>query len=158
MGFNFTAALIAGLSAWLVASAVLAIWEWSRRNADIHLLNPLDLAGGIITDQPPLKHIIGALLLLITGQGYAIFISAFIYAWESYDYAWLIGIATGLALSVVSGVTLAYARLWHRGVRDGSRRHPRAFALGLSREAAIQLFVAHLIFGAVAGTVYTALE
>lgn len=153
ISFNFYASLISGLAASAITIALLSIWESIRDGRKT--LQATELAGSAITENRIVGWVIGVLVMLIFGCMYAIFITSFLYALQIDAWLWIFGVVVSIPLWIVSGTTFAYFRLLHPAVRNNRISHPGPFALSKSREAAIELLVVHMIFGAIAGTIYS---
>lgn len=153
ISFNFYASLISGLAASAIIIALLSIWESIRYGRET--LQATELAGSAITENRIATWVIGVSIILIFGCMYAIFITSFLYALQINAWLWIFGVVISIPLWIVSGTTFAYFRLLHPAVRNDRISHPGPFALSKSREAAIELLAAHMIFGAIAGTIYS---
>ena len=103
------------------------------------------------------RSIIGVSTILIFGCIYAIFITSFLYALQIDTWLWIFGAVISIPLWILSGITFAYLRLLHPAIRNNKIPHPGPFALSKSKEAAIELLAAHIIFGAITSTIYAVL-
>ncbi len=101
-----------------------------------------------------LSWILGCALAVFVGIFYGVFASAVIYAFELDASEWLVGVIAAVCLWILTGTTFTYLRILHPRVRKGEIPNPGPFALRASSSAAAELFVAHLVFGAVAGLIY----
>ncbi len=150
--FNFGASLIAGILGSAVAVLALSLWEW-RRDED-RTLRITELIGSAFPVSGSGAVAVGWTCSLLIGCAYGVFLGASIFGFDVTSRFIVAGIVISFPLWIVSGVTLAYARLLHRLVRNGRIQHPGPFALSRSREAAVEFLAAHLVFGAVAGGIY----
>lgn len=145
-------AIIGGLMGTIAAVLFLQIWEVARPTHDN--IRIVTLIGSAFTTKPFGQQFYGRLILFLVGICYGIFTSAVIYAFESETIAWLLGAFVAFWLWVLTGITLTYFRILHPKIRNGEIKAPGPFALGYSRQSAVMLLVAHLIFGTVCGAVY----
>lgn len=145
-------AILGGWMGTIFAVILLQIWEVTRPAHD-HL-SIVALIGSAFSQKPFPQQLIGRAVLFVVGSFYGIFTSAVIYAFEAEAIAWIVGIVVSILLWILTGITLTYFRLLHPLVRRGEVKAPGAFGLAYSRESAVLLFVAHLIFGLVCGFVY----
>ena len=145
-------AILGGWIGTIFAVILLQIWEVARPARD-HL-GFVALIGSAFSPKPLAQQLIGRAVLFVVGSFYGIFTSAVIYAFEAEAIAWLIGIVVSVLLWILTGITLTYFRLLHPLIRRGEIKAPGAFGLDYSRESAVLLLVAHLIFGLVCGIVY----
>ena len=145
-------AIIGGLMGTIAAVLFLQVWEVARPAHD-HL-RIVTLIGSAFTQKPFGQQLIGRGVLFVVGICYGVFTSAVIYAFEVEALAWFYGIVVSVLLWVLTGITLTYFRLLHPLIRRGEVKAPGPFGLAYSRESAVLLLVAHLIFGLVCGIVY----
>lgn len=145
-------AIISGLMGTIVAVLFLQIWEVAKPTHDN--IRIVTMVGSAFTSKPLGQQIFGRGALFLVGICYGIFTSAVIYAFELESMAWLLGAVVSVLLWVLTGVTLTYFRILHPKIRNGEIKAPGPFALGYSRQSAVMLLVAHLIFGTVCGIVY----
>ena len=135
-------------------AAVLFLQAWEvARPSDDHL-RIVSLIGSAFTQKPFGQQLMGRAVLFSVGICYGVFTSAVIYAFEVESMAWFYGIVVAVLLWILTGVTLTYFRLLHPLIRRGDLKAPGPFGLGYSRQSAVLLLVAHLIFGLVCGLVY----
>ena len=145
-------AIIGGLMGTIAAVLFLQIWEVARpRHDNIRIVM---MIGSAFTTKPFAQQFYGRFVLFLVGICYGIFTSAVIYAFESESIGWLVGPVVSVLLWVLTGATLTYFRILHPKIRSGEIKAPGPFALGYSRQSAVMLLVAHLIFGTVCGAVY----
>ena len=145
-------AIIGGLMGTIAAVLFLQVWEVARPSHDN--IRIVTIIGSAFTSKPFGQQFYGRLFLFLVGICYGIFTSAVIYAFESEAMGWLVGPFVSVLLWVLTGATLTYFRILHPKIRNGEIKAPGPFALGYSRQSAVMLLVAHLIFGTVCGTVY----
>ena len=145
-------AIIGGLIGTIAAVLFLQAWEVARPSHD-HI-RIVQLIGSAFTQKPFGQQLMGRTVLFVVGICYGIFTSAVIYAFEVEAIAWLYGLLISVLLWVLTGITLTYFRLLHPLIRKGEIKAPGPFGLGYSRQSAVLLLVAHLIFGLVCGVVY----
>ena len=145
-------AIISGLMGTIAAVLFLQIWEVAKPTHDN--IRIVTMVGSAFTSKPLGQQIFGRGVLFLVGVFYGIFTSAVIYAFELEAMAWLLGLVVSVLLWVLTGVTLTYFRILHPKIRNGEIKAPGPFALGYSRQSAVMLLVAHLIFGTVCGIVY----
>ena len=141
---------LAGLAAWL-AVAYACHLAWPRR----FTFNPLYFLGAAFTIETTQAYAIGLAIALAVSEAYALFLGALIFGFGAAGAGWFVGIAGGAALSVVTGATLAYSELLHRGVRSGNIGAPGMFAINHGRTGTATLIGWHLVFGLVAAAIYT---
>ena len=135
-------------------AAVLFLQAWEvARPSDDHL-RIVSLIGSAFTQKPFGQQLMGRAVLFSVGICYGVFTSAVIYAFEVEAMAWFYGIVVAVLLWILTGVTLTYFRLLHPLIRRGDLKAPGPFGLSYSRQSAVLLLVAHLIFGLVCGLVY----
>ncbi len=145
-------AIIGGLMGTIAAVLFLQICEVARPSHDNVRL--VTMIGSAFTSKPFGQQFFGRLVLFLIGICYGIFTSAVIYAFEFETIALLVGAFVSVLLWVLTGATLTYFRILHPKIRSGEIKAPGPFALGYSRQSAVMLLVAHLIFGTVCGAVY----
>lgn len=145
-------AIIGGLMGTVAAVLFLQIWEVARPTHDN--IRIVAVIGSAFTAKPFGQQVFGRGILFLVGVCYGIFTSAVIYAFELEATAWLWGAFVSVLLWVLTGVTLTYFRILHPKMRSGEMKAPGPFALEYSRQSAVMLLVAHLIFGTVCGVVY----
>jgi len=149
---NAAAALIGGLAgfaAWtIVAYSCHAVWP--RR----FTFNPLYFLGAAFTIETTAAYGLGLGVALVVSEAYALLIGALAYAFDAGGTAWLLGAAAGSAMTVMSGSTLAYAGLLHRGVRSGLVGAPGPMAVRHGSAGVSALFGWHAMFGLMTGLVY----
>lgn len=150
--FQIGPALIAGLIASFVV-IVLVIGMLAIAPTRFPL-NPLYLIGSSISIDTTLAYGIGLILLLVTGTAYGIFVAAVFTGFEVENLEFLWGAVTGLALSIVTGTTLAYARNLNRAVRAGQVGDPGPFLVRYGNASAVQLVFGHALFGSITGVLY----
>lgn len=143
---------LAGLAAWL-AVAYGCHLAWPRR----FTFNPLYFLGAALTIETTQAYAIGIAITLMVSEAYALFLGALVYGFDAGGMGWLVGAIGGAALSVVSGATLAYSELLHRGVRSGNLGAPGMFAINHGRVGVTALVGWHMVFGLVVGAVYSAM-
>ena len=149
---NLDIAIIGGLMATIAAILFLQIWEVARPSND-HV-RIVTLIGSAFTPKPFPQQLIGRGVLFSVGICYGIFTSAVLYAFELEAVGWIFGTAVSVPLWMLTGISLTYFRLLHPRIRRGEMKAPGPFALGYSRQSAVTLLIAHLIFGFVCGFVY----
>ena len=147
-------AIIGGLMATIAAILFLQIWEVARPSH--HHVRIVTLIGSAFTRKPILQQLMGRAVLFSIGICYGIFTSAVVYAFELEAVGWIFGIVVAIPLWMLTGISLTYFRLLHPLIRTGEMKAPGPFALGYSRQSAVMLLIAHLIFGLVCGFVYGA--
>ncbi len=145
-------AIIGGLMGTIAAVLFLHVWEVARPSPN-HL-SIVSLIGSAFSQKPFGQQLMGRAVLFVVGICYGIFTSAVIYAFEVDELAWFYGLVVSVLLWILTGVTLTYFRLLHPLIRKGELKAPGPFGLGYSRQSAVLLLVAHLIFGLVCGLVY----
>ena len=145
-------AIIGGLMATIAAILFLQIWEVARPSHD-HV-RIVTLIGSAFSHKPFPQQLIGRVILFVIGICYGIFTSAVLYAFELEAVGWIFGIVVAIPLWMLTGISLTYFRLLHPRIRNGEMKAPGPFALGYSRQSAVLLLIAHLIFGFVCGFVY----
>lgn len=145
-------AIIGGLMGTIAAVLFLQVWEVARP-LDDHL-RVVSMIGSAFTQKSFGQQLIGRAVLFVVGICYGVFTSAVIYAFEVEDVAWFYGIIVSVLLWIFTGITLTYFRLLHPLIRRGEMKAPGPFGIGYSRQSAVLLLVAHLIFGLVCGLAY----
>lgn len=120
--------------------------------------NPLYLIGSAISIDTTFAYAAGLTLILLTGTGYGILVSAMLTGFEveSLEFVW--GGIVGTALSIISGTTLAYSRTLNRAVRAGHVGDPGPFLVAYGKTSVAQFVVVHILFGAITALLYTALS
>ena len=139
----------------IAAVLFLQIWEVAKPSHDN--IRIVTIIGSAFTSRPFGQQLYGRIILMLVGICYGIFTSAVVYAFELETIAWLIGAIVSVLLWVLTGATLTYFRILHPKIRNGEIKAPGPFALQYSRQSAIMLLVAHVIFGTVCGVVYGAI-
>ncbi len=149
---NLEVAILGGWIATIAAIIFLQSWEVARPSHD-HV-RIVTLIGSAFTPRPFPQQLIGRVILFVVGMCYGIFTSAVLYAFELEAVGWIFGIVVAIPLWMLTGISLTYFRLLHPRIRSGEMKAPGPFALGYSRQSAVMLLIAHLIFGLVCGFVY----
>ncbi len=151
--FQFDAAVLSGLIAGL-ATLMLLVLMLATMPVRFPL-NPLYIVGSAFSIDTTPAYLWGLAALLIGSIAYGCFIGAVQVGFEieSFRYQW--GAVTGLVLSIVTGTTLAYSRNLNRAVRAGYVNDPGPFLLRYGVNSAVQIALAHAIFGALAGQLYS---
>ncbi len=145
-------AVVGGVIGTLAAILFTQLWEVVR--PDHNHIRIVPLIGSAFTSRPLWQHLIGRAFLAVVGVFYGVFTAASIYAFEMEAIGWLFGAFISLLLWILTGVSLTYFRLLHPRIRRGEIRAPGPFGLGYSRQSAVMLLVAHLVFGLVCGAMY----
>ena len=148
-------AVVGGLLGSMAAVLFLQIWEVARPSHN-HI-RVVTLIGSAFTQKPFWQQMSGRVVVFAVGACYGIFTSAVIYAFELEAVAWLSGACVSLLLWILTGVTLTYFRLLHPRIRKGEVMAPGPFGLGYSRQSAVMLLIAHVVFGLICGATYGAL-
>lgn len=120
--------------------------------------NPLYLTGSSFSIDTTLAYGLGLSLILVTGAAYGAVVSAVLIGFEVESLESLWGAVAGIALSIVSGTTLGYARSLNRAVRAGQVGDPGPFLIRYGSNSAAQFAAAHALFGAITGSLYAALS
>ncbi len=153
--WNAAAASMAGVIAVVVTLVVI----YALLLLQPHRIpfNPLYLAGSSLSMSVTPAYASGLLIILSAGIGYSIFISAVFtgFGLTSALPAW--GALVGSAEWIMTGVTLGYMRLLNRTIRSGRLAAPGPFMLSYGPPTMLTLLAAHMVFGAVAGGVYSAI-
>ncbi len=146
-------AIVGGLIGTVVAVLLMTIWDFARPSENN--LQIVFLIGSAFTRNPIGQQFGGRVALFAVGICYGVFTCAVIYAFEVEAVGWIVGAVVSLALWVLTGITLTYFRLLHPRIRNGEIKAPGPFGLSYSKQSAVMLLIAHLVFGLVCGTVYS---
>ncbi|MDA1296727.1 MAG: hypothetical protein O3B04_01825 [Chloroflexi bacterium] len=153
--FQFVPALVAGIAATVAALLVLMVMLAVAPT--LFPFNPLYLIGSAFSIDTTSAYGWALGVLLLIGAAYGVFVSAVFTGFQVTELEFLWGALTGAALSVVIGTTLAYARSLNRAVRAGQVGEPGPFLLRYGWRSVTQLVAVHVLFGLIAGVVYTTL-
>lgn len=152
--FQIAPALLAGLISTVVF--LIAVMVMLAVLPTRFPLNPLFLIGSSFSIDTTAAYIAGLGTVLLSGIGYGIVVSAVLTGFQVSGLEPLWGAAAGFTLSIVSGTTFAYSRSLNRHVRTGYVGDPGPFLLRYGGLSVAQLVIAHVLFGALVTTLYTA--
>lgn len=121
-------------------------------------LNPLYLIGSAFSIDTTSAYGWGLGVLLAVGAAYGVVASAVLTGFQVANLEFLWGAMTGVALSILTGTTLAYGRSLNRAVRTGHVGDPGLFLIRYGPWSVTQLVVSHVLFGTIASVLYAALS
>lgn len=154
--FQLGPAVLAGVVAsFVVLVAMIVMLAVAPRRFPA---NPLYLTGSAFSIDTTLAYGLGLSLILVTGAAYGAVVSAVLTGFEAESLEFLWGAAAGIALSIVSGTTLGYARSLNRAVRAGQVGDPGPFLIRYGHTSFAQFAAAHVLFGIISGSLYAALS
>jgi hypothetical protein len=154
--FNSTAAVIAGLAAGAISLVVtLALLLWRPRVFPLH---PLYLVGSVFTIETTAAILSGLVAVLVVSAAYGTVIAALFNGFDASSWLPLWGAVAGAALSILTGVSLAYFRTVSPAARKGLVGDPGPFLLRYGKWQAAAMVLTHIVFGAITGALYDGLR
>lgn len=150
---NTSAAIIAGVSSGAVALVVtMAMLAWSPKRFPLH---PLYLVGSTFSIETTSAMFNGLVVILSVAGAYGIVIAGLFVGFDASSLLPAWGGLAGAALSILTGTSIAYLRVVNPAIRKGLVSDPGPFLIRYGGWSPIQVIAVHVVFGAVAGAIYS---